>query len=49
MSRFPEKLKLARKAARLNQTQLAEAVGGLESIEGISLAREFLQSQEASL
>ena len=29
--------------------ELAEAVGGLDSVEGLSLAREFLESQEESL
>ena len=33
----------------ISRLELAEAVGGLESIEGISLAREFLQSQEEAL
>ena len=33
----------------ISRLELADAVGGLESIEGISLAREFLQSQESSL
>ena len=31
------------------RSELAEAVGGLDSVEGLSLAREFLESQEASL
>lgn len=31
------------------RTELAEAVGGLESVEGLSLAREFLRGQEESL
>jgi len=33
----------------ISRLELAEAVGGLESAEGISLAREFLQSQEDDL
>ena len=33
----------------ISRLELAEAVGGLESIEGLSLAREFLQSQEDAL
>ena len=33
----------------ISRLELAEAVGGLESVEGLSLAREFLQSQESSL
>ena len=33
----------------ISRLELADAVGGLESIEGISLAREFLQSQEDAL
>ena len=33
----------------ISRLELADAVGGLESIEGISLAREFLQSQEESI
>ena len=33
----------------ISRQELAEAVGGLESVEGISLAREFLQSQEDAL
>lgn len=33
----------------ISRSELAEAVGGLESIEGITLAKEFLQSQEESL
>lgn len=28
------------------RSELAEAVGGLDSVEGLSLAREFLESQE---
>ena len=31
------------------RSELADAVGGLDSVEGLSLAREFLESQEASL
>ena len=33
----------------ISRLELAEAVGGLESVEGLSLAREFLQSQEDAL
>ncbi len=33
----------------ISRLELAEAVGGLESVEGISLAREFLKSQEEAL
>lgn len=33
----------------ISRTDLADAVGGLETIEGLSLAREFLQSQEDAL
>lgn len=33
----------------VTRSELAEAVGGLQSVEGISLAREFLRSQEESL
>ena len=33
----------------ISRSELADAVGGLESIEGISLAREFLRSQEEAL
>lgn len=33
----------------ISRSELADAVGGLESIEGISLAREFMRSQEESL
>ena len=31
----------------ISRSELAEAVGGLESAEGIALAKEFLESQEA--
>ena len=31
------------------RSELADAVGGLDSVEGLSLAREFLESQEESL
>ncbi len=31
------------------KSELVEAVGGLESVEALALAREFLQSQEESL
>lgn len=33
----------------ISRSELADAVGGLEGVEGLSLAKEFLQSQEASL
>ena len=33
----------------ISRLELAEAVGGLESAEGLSLAREFLRSQEDAL
>jgi hypothetical protein len=33
----------------ISRSELKEAVGGFESVEGLSLAREFLQSQEDSL
>ena len=33
----------------ISRSELADAVGGLESIEGISLAREFMRSQEEAL
>lgn len=33
----------------VSRHELADAVGGLESAEGLSLAREFLQSQEGSI
>lgn len=33
----------------ISRSDLADAVGGLESVEGLSLAREFLQSQEDAL
>jgi anti-sigma regulatory factor (Ser/Thr protein kinase) len=33
----------------ISRLELAEAVGGLESVEGLSLARDFLRSQEESL
>ena len=33
----------------ISRLELAEAVGGLESVEGLSLAREFLQAQEDAL
>lgn len=31
------------------RSELAEAVGGFDSVEGLSLAKEFLESQEAAL
>ena len=34
---------------QISRSELADAVGGLDTIEGLSLAREFLQSQEESL
>ena len=33
----------------ISRSELADAVGGLESVEGLSLAKEFLKSQEESL
>lgn len=33
----------------ISRSELADAVGGLESVDGLSLAREFLASQEESL
>ena len=33
----------------IQRSELAEAVGGLETVEGLSLARDFLQSQEDAL
>ncbi len=33
----------------ISRSELKEAVGGFESVEGLSLAKEFLQSQEDSL
>ena len=33
----------------ISRRELAEAVGGLESAEGLALARDFLQSQEDAL
>ena len=36
-------------AYSVSRLELAEAVGGLESVDGLSLAREFLQSQEDAL
>ena len=33
----------------VSRSELAEAVGGLESVEGLSLAKEYLESQEESL
>ena len=33
----------------ISRAELSEAVGGLESVEGLSLAKEFLQGQEESL
>lgn len=36
-------------AYTIARSELAEAVGGLETAEGLSLARDFLRSQEAEL
>ena len=33
----------------VSRSELSDAVGGLESVEGLSLAGEFLESQEAAL
>lgn len=33
----------------ISRNELAEAVGGLESLDGISLAKDFMRSQEESL
>ena len=33
----------------ISRSELSEAVGGLETLDGISLAKDFLQSQEESL
>jgi len=33
----------------VSRLELQEAVGGFDSVEGLSLAREFLQGQEESL
>ena len=33
----------------ISRSELADAVGGLETIDGLSLARDFLQSQESAL
>ncbi len=33
----------------VSRSELAEAVGGLESVEGLSLAKEYLESQESYL
>ena len=33
----------------ISRSELADAVGGLESVEGLALATEFLESQEAAL
>lgn len=33
----------------ISRSDLADAVGGLESVEGLTLAREFLESQESAL
>ena len=33
----------------VSRSELADAVGGLESVEGLSLAKEYLESQESSL
>jgi len=36
-------------AYSISRSELSEAVGGLDNVEGISLAKEFLRSQEDSL
>ena len=33
----------------ISRLELKDAVGGFDSVEGLSLAREFLESQEESL
>ena len=33
----------------IRRSELGEAVGGFDSVEGLALAREFLESQESSL
>ena len=33
----------------ISRSELKEAVGGFDSVEGLSLAREFLESQESAL
>lgn len=33
----------------ISRTDLSEAVGGLESVDGLTLARDFLRAQEADL
>jgi hypothetical protein len=33
----------------ISSLELKDAVGGFDSVEGLSLAREFLESQEESL
>ena len=33
----------------ISRLELSEAVGGLESVEGLTLAKEFLKSQEDAL
>ena len=33
----------------ISRSELKDAVGGFDSVEGLSLAREFLESQESSL
>ena len=33
----------------ISRSELADAVGGLDSVEGLSLAKEFLRSQEENL
>ena len=33
----------------ISRSELADAVGGLESVEGLTLAKEFLESQESAL
>ena len=33
----------------ISRSELADAMGGLESVEGLTLAKEFLESQESAL
>ena len=41
--------KKGREEYSISRNELADAVGGLETLDGISLAKEFLRSQEESL
>ena len=41
--------KKGREEYSISRSELSEAVGGLETLDGISLAKEFLRSQEESL